>query len=224
MSFLKIIAGANVLALSLGLFLATDANAQYFGFGAGRNHLSAVQEQTRANLDNQRAVMENKITAALNAGQINLSQASSMRAQLRLNRDAQFNAIADGFLSVAETQNLINQMNTIDSSLSSLATVGVTNTYGVTYGGGFGNNLNARLSNLSSRLERNRSNGRLSSFEYRALRGELDRLNTRLAQMNMGGLSRFERNQLNSQIDQFQNHFNSEMNDRNGIATRGWYF
>jgi hypothetical protein len=224
MSFLKIIAGANVLAFSLGLFMATDANAQYFGFGTGRNHLSAVQEQTRANLDNQRAVMENKITAALNTGQINRSQAASMRAQLDANRNAQVNAIADGFLSVAETQNLINGMNSIDTSLSSLATVGVTNTYGVTYGPGFGRDLNAQLSNLSSRLERNRSNGRLSNVEYRALRGELNRLNTRLARLNMGGLSRFERNQLRNQIDQFQMHFNTELNDRNGIATRGWYF
>lgn len=224
MSFLKMIAGANVLALSLGFFLATDANAQYFGFGAGRNHLSAVQEQTRANLDNQRAVMENKITAALNAGQINLNQAASMRAQLQVNRDAQFSAMADGFLSVAETQNLISGMNSIDTNLSSLATVGVTNTYGVTYGGGFGNNINARLSHLSSRLERNRANGRLSNFEYRGLRAELDRLNTRLAQMQAGGLNRWERNRLMNQIDSFQMHFNTELNDRNGMATRGWYY
>ena len=223
MSFLKLIAGANIVAFSLGLFTMTDANAQNFGFGGGRHQLTAVQEQTRANLDNQRAVMENKITAALNAGQINVSQAASMRAQLQASRNEQFNAIADGFLSVAETQNLIAGMNAMDTNLSSLATVNVTNTYGVTYGNG-NNNFNSRLGQMSTRLERNRNNGRLSSFEYRALRRELDRLNTRLSQMNAGGLSRFERNQLSNQLDDFQDHFNAEMNDRNGVATRGWYF
>lgn len=234
MSFLKTIIGANALALSMGLCLTVDANAQFFG----NNQLGAVQQQTRANLDSQRMLVDNKITAALNAGQISIGTASSLRAQLATNRDMQLNAMADGFLSVAETQELINAMNSIDTNLASSTTVGVTNSYAATYSGfgggyrtfnpnwvgrvGFSSDISARLNRLSNKIERGRANGRLNVFEYNQLRAEFDNLNS---QRYLGGrrFNRMHRGAMLNAIASLESRVNLEMADRE-FATRGRYY
>ena len=227
MSFLKSIAGASVFALSLGLFITTDANAQYFG---ANHHLSGVQAQTRANLDNQRAVMDNKITTSLNAGQINMMQANNFRAQLSQNSSMQASMLSDGFLSVGETQQLINAMNAIDTNLNSIAStfVNTNPSYAVNYdsryrGGrhlGLGADLQNRMNRLSNRMERARANGTLSNAEYSMLRNAFNRVSSRNSQdlVDNGGLDRFERTKALDRIARLESRLNSEISDRNFTA------
>ncbi len=202
------ISGIGLLAFILGLCAAPESIARDRG-----NALQMAQMQTIANLNNQRAQLDTRISTALGSNQLTNIQADSLRAQLTQNSSLQTGFLADGLIDVSETQSVISGLNAVDSSLQSsiqsynttqaaAAQVNYTNSFnnntpfnnnsrwGNRWTNNWGNRYNTLLNDLnniqasiSSQIASGQQSGRLTSSEYRSLKSELDRLSAKNLQI-----------------------------------------
>jgi ElaB/YqjD/DUF883 family membrane-anchored ribosome-binding protein len=230
----KISIGLSAIALAAGFYIGQPAVANDLGkvldfledvLESRGGYAGDYAEHRASNrLNAERAEMHDRITAAVNSGEISAWEAGNFRAQLQHNANLQAQYASDGLFTFSEARSVWSGLNSLDSRL--LAAVGdglafpnrhAVNTAEV-------DRLTMRISN---RLEQGRSNGNLTATEYRNLRRQLDRIRFDRQQMAYSGgrLSWGEVQSLMDRLDGVNDLAMREMRDREiaGRANRYWY-
>lgn len=166
--------GIGLVAVILGLAAIPAANAQ------NNPHLNAMQMQTVTNLNNQRTQIDTKITTALSNRSITNAQAASFRAQLNANANLQNQFLRDGIIDVSETQNVMNQLNSIDSSITAGSVTNVPGTPNFGPGGRSQyrssrniSRINDQRAQVESKLNQYLSSGRITLDQANKHRAKL---------------------------------------------------
>lgn len=85
--------------------------------------------------------------------------------------------------------------------------------YGNNYGQGYGNDIDQRQARLEQRVDRLASNGRISRSEYRVFARQFDYIDRLQYSYRRNGYSRWELQELNSQLDRVQAQIRYERAD-----------
>lgn len=207
-------------------------NRTYYEYDQGASYAppTAAQTQTMHNLDSRRLQLQSQISQSVSSGQMTAQQANTLQSNLNSNASLQNSYLADGSLSFAEAQSLLNVLNDIDTSVqaSISAYPGYTvssTTYYTDRSPGFrnwnrnsssSNNIDRLQSEILSRMQIGQANGRLSRSEYWRLKREYDRIaSSEILLRSQGGFSFHEMNSVQARLDNLNASLTQQMEDDN---------
>ena len=230
----KFILGISAMALAGGFYIGQPAIANDLG-----NVLDFLQDvlQSRtgytndygehralSKLDSERAQMYDRISDALNSGQISGWEAGNFRAQLQNNANLQAQYASDGVFTMSEAQSVWSGLNNLDGRLLAAMNDGLG--FPIRRGPNM-RELDRLTMRLSNTLEEGRADGRLTGWEYRNLKRQLDRINFDRQQMAFSGgrLDWGEIQALKGRLVGLNDLAMTEMRDQEvaGRANRYWY-
>lgn len=230
--------GISTVALTLGVCLNQPAQANDVNvylqdyFGGVRNSVNYAEAERMTQLDADRAEIDGRISAALEANRISGAQAADFHAQLRNNRALESQLARDGRFSFNDAKAIASSLSDTNVRLQNA----ISNNIVFNPRPGFGvaprgtvsrkevNDLQVKIAN---RLQEGRASGRLTFTEYQSLRNELSAIEARERQMASprGFLSFQESQRLLARLNNLQDQIRLEMNDGHiaGRAIHPWY-
>jgi len=230
----SIILGMSAMALAAGLYIGQPAAANDLGnvldflqdvLGGRSGYASDYAEQRALNrLNAERAEMQDRVSEAVNSGEISGWEAGNFRAQLQYNANLQAQYASDGTFTMPEARSVWAGLNGMDGRLLAAVNDGLAfphrrfmNTTA----------LDRLTMRIADRLEQGRANGELTAMEYRNLRRQLDRIRFDRQQMAYSGgqLTGGEVQSLTDRLDGLSDLATQEMRDREiaGRSHRFWY-
>jgi len=227
--------GITAVAMAFGLSLSQPAQANDIlnyvqnYFGGVNNNVNYAEAERMTQLDDDRAEVDGRISAALSAGRITPAQAGDLHAQLRSNRGLEIQLVRDGRFSFSDAQTVANALSAINVRLQNAMSTNIV----INPRPGFGfpprgfvarKQVNDLQNQIATRMQRGLSDGRLTNEEFSMLRRELSSIELRERQMrtSQGFLSFQEHQRLISRLNRLQDQMRVEMNDSQ-IAGRPHY-
>lgn len=207
-------------------------NRTYYEYDQGVTFAppTAAQTQTMHNLDSRRLQLQGQISQAVSSGQMTRQQANTLQSNLNSNASLQNSYLADGSLSFAEAQSLLNVLSDIDTSvqasISAYPGYSVsTTTYYTDRSPGYRNwnrnsstssNIDSLQGEILNRMQLGQADGRLSRSEYFQLKREFDRIASIEIQLrSQGGFSLYEMNSVQARLDNLNASVTRQMEDGN---------
>lgn len=194
-------------------------------YGTANNLSSAHQMATINNIQSRINQLRSDANVAVQSGQISHGEFINMNAELDRVSNLQANYAANG-MTFGEAQALVGML---DSAATRLTNFGYGNvsqfpnysarpsSYGFA-------NINERQAFIQRRIDMGIRNGRLTQFEANQLRSQLNRIGRDEANMRMGGLSGWERQNLLSRLDRLNDQVGQSLNDGQIAGRRDrWY-
>jgi hypothetical protein len=218
------IAAALVALMGLSSYAVQSASASDLsrvlgsltGYRSGGYINSGNQAQIRSNISLGMNNLQNSISQAIAAGQLDSVEQANLRAQLNRIEDMDNSFSADGVYSQSEVSQLLSEFTNMNNSLSVAISTSAGGSIGSRYGNGYGNSYNygrtysninsgigyGNLSNMRTRISADIStalaNGRISRYQANRMRNELNTLSYRMNTSMTVSQRRDLMNRLNS--------------------------
>ncbi len=225
-----LILGSILSLLSINCAQANDlADLLHTWVGNGYtsfNNLSyGHQTSTINNIQNRISQLRSDANVAVQKGQISHNEFINMNAELDRISNMSANYAANG-MTFGEAQALVGML---DTAATRLTNYGYGNTshfpgYNPRPGNyGFAN-INEKQAFIQRRIDQGVRSGRLNQFEANNLRAHLNRIARDEANMRLGGLSGWERQNLLSRLDNLNSRVTRELNDGQIAGRRDRWF
>lgn len=226
-----------VLALDFG-----DMLKNYLG-AALPTQAAANQDLVKTNMNTRQAQLESEIAAGVASGQLNPQEENDLRSELNRIGGLQGSYLADGTLTNAEVQTLLNEMTNFSARLSAYLTNTTAvatgnyrdnrwfrNYYGKGTSGDFYDNQQLLKSNIDSRqaqidsaIMQGVNSGRLTWNDSQNYRSELNRIaDSENAALADGRMSHSESQQIMDSLDALNTKLTNRLNGQGwGRGQRG---
>lgn len=205
----------------------TDLLNSWVGNGyTSFNNLSyGHQTSTINNIQSRISQLRSDANVAVQNGQISHNEFINMNAELDRISNMSATYAANG-MTFGEAQALVGMLDTAATRLTNYGYGNVSHFPG--YNPRPGNygfaNINERQAYIQRRIDQGVRNGRLNQFEANSLRAQLNRIARDEANMRMGGLSGWERQNLLSRLDSLNSRVSRELNDGQIAGRRDRWF
>lgn len=189
---------------------------RYVGTGGGDTVVSN-QAAVQAILDTRQAQLDGAVEEAMINGTLTWDDAHSLRTELTRIQTNESSMLADGRLTISEEQQLVAQLNSLDSLLKARVTtqVSVNSPRGNAYGRR-GRSVNRMQSALRRRIDRGVSTGKLTRQEADRLLAQEAQVRQLELQLRTSGrrLTYSEENRLLARLDRLSENLNKQLTDR----------
>lgn len=194
-------------------------------YGNYSNLSSAHQMATINNLNNRITQLRSDANVAVQSGQISHNEFINMNAELDRISNMEASYAANG-LTFGEAQAIIGRLDSAATRLTNFGYGNVSqfpnfNPRPSNYGFA---NVNERQAYIQRRIDFGERNGRLTAMESSNLRNQLDRIARDEANMRIGGLSSWERQNLLSRLERLNDRVNETLNNGQIAGRREHWF
>lgn len=186
----------------------------YFRRGQSGDYASN-QSIMQSNIDARQAQIDSSIMTALQTGRLNWNDGQNFRNELNRIANSENLALADGRLDYSESRQILTDLDNLNTNMTNRINAGNSrNQY--RHGRRGGNSVNFNQSMLSQRIQRGRSDGRLTPREYDQLMRDDQRIKDIEAQMRASGgrITFDEQRNLINQINQLNRKVTSMLDNK----------
>lgn len=225
------ILGSAIALMSVNGAQANDLTDLLRGWVGGYDYnsvnrlSSSHQIATMNNIQSRITQLRSDANVAVQSGQISHNEFINMNAELDRIANMEASYAANG-MTFGEAQALVGMLDSAATRLTNFGYGNVSQFPNWRHRpGGYGfANINERQAFIQRRIDQGVRNGNLNQFEANRLRNQLDRIARDEANMRMGGLSGWERQNLLSRLDRLNDNVSRELNDAQIAGRRQrWY-